>query len=114
MEKGTLLREEDFKTLADRDLRFVGFNLTEIRLDRSVQDQAILNDEFGIQSAIDLCRAGIEARQVRITEIEATEGTKQSIGYELHVAPRRNVFHSSYLAVLRDNAFFALCGVWPE
>src|SRR5207244_7300665 len=104
LEKRPFLWEEDFKTLANGDLRFIRFHLAEIGLDCGVQDQTVLDDEFRIQAPIKLCRTRIEGWKVRIAQIEATKRTKQAIGYELHVAYRRNVFHSSNLAILRDDA----------
>src|SRR5205823_9178152 len=103
----TLLGEEDFAALADGDLRLVGFNLAEIGLDGSVQNQTVLDDEFRIQTTIELCRTRIESWKVRISQIKATERTKQAIGYELHVAAGGNIFHPPDLAVLRDDSFFA-------
>ena len=53
----TLFREEDLKALVDGHLWLVGFDLAEIGFNGCVQNQAVLDDELRIESAVKLCRA---------------------------------------------------------
>src|ERR1700682_1591598 len=46
----TLLRKENFEALIDGDLRLVGSALGKIGMQRGVEDQGILDDEFGIEA----------------------------------------------------------------
>src|ERR1051326_7985802 len=50
-EKRTLLREKYFEPLIDRDLRFVGFDLTEVRICRGIEHEVVMENKLRIESS---------------------------------------------------------------
>src|SRR5690348_9803851 len=49
-EERTLFWEKHFEALVDGDLRLVGFDLAEIRIDGGVEHEAVVQDELGIET----------------------------------------------------------------
>ena len=102
--KRPLFRKEDFETLVDCGLRFIRFDLGEIRIDRGVKYQPVLENDFGIETG-----AGLKAfsEKVRITTgaiVESAERAQRTVGNKLNIPAWRNITHPVNLGFLRKEA----------
>src|SRR6266446_5134192 len=97
-EERTLLREKNRKALIDCHLRVVGFHLAEVRIQRDVKRERILDYEFRVQPSavfklVEESRRRGRARRVGLVQ-EMIAGEK-AVRNELNVAPRRHVSNSA-------------------
>src|SRR5262249_545144 len=86
----TLFRKEHREALIDGDLRLVGFNLAEVRIDGRIEHETVVQDELGVQADLGLHGLAVEKRMVRVAVIDVAKAAQQSVGNELNVAGRRN------------------------
>ena len=101
-----LFWKEDLKPLVDRDLRLIGFNLAEVGIDRGIEHEAIVQNEFRIQADFRLQGSAFKKRIRRIPLIDIAEAPKQRIRDELNIPRRRNVIEAGRRC--RDEA------AWPR
>src|SRR6202171_3964891 len=81
----TLLRKENFEALIDGDLRLVGFDLGKIRAQSGVEDQGVLDDDFGIEAGARFEALAVKMGQAAGAIVQATERAQSTIGDELDV-----------------------------
>ena len=86
-EERPLLREEHLEPLVDRHLRFIGFDLAEIRVQRQVDGECILHDDL----AVDACPSGGVSDESRLGVIQEPGARERAVRDEQHVAARRNL-----------------------
>ena len=89
-EKRPQLRKPHLEALVDGDLRLVGLNLAEVRVERDVQHHAVLKDEFRVQPDI-VFRVVSERRagaRIRVQHIEVPGKEERN---NLNIAPGRDV-----------------------
>ena len=103
-EERPALVESHFETLVDRDLRFVGFHLAEVRVQGRVQHEAVLKHEFGIQPDVFL-RIVIEHRPVGRAGVQHIETARKGKRNELNVSAGRDVAHPPHDGGLIETAF---------
>src|SRR6476660_4443576 len=77
--KWTLFGEENCEALIDGDLRLVGLDLAEVRIDCGVEHEAVVQDELGIKPCFGLQSAALKKRIVRVALIDIAESAQQSI-----------------------------------
>ena len=96
-----------------RHLWVVRFNLAEIRVQRHVERQRVLGNEFRIESGAvleDIAEAG--SRAVRWL-IQKVTGRQQPIGNQLNIAARRNMLESADWRELLGKALHPLRHIGP-
>src|SRR6266852_4322035 len=96
-EEWTLLREKNRKALIDCHLRVVGFHLAEVRIQRDVKRERILDHEFRVEprAVFKLIEeSGRRGRTWRVGLVQEMIAGKKAVRNELNVAPRRHVFNS--------------------
>src|SRR5207302_4953527 len=90
-----LLREEHLKALIHGVLRLVRFDLREIGINGRVQHQAVVENEFGIETELALKITVVETWLNGIAVIQTVQTADVSVRIELHVAAGGNVRHAS-------------------
>src|SRR3954462_6417672 len=84
-EKRALLGEEDFETLIDGDLRLVRFDLAEVRIDGGIEDEAVMQNEFCVQSDLGLQPSVFKEGIGRIALVDVPEPAQQAVRNNLDV-----------------------------
>ncbi len=69
LKEGPLFRKENFEALVHRDLRIIGFDLPEIRIDGGVKNQAVFQHDLRIQPGFRLQMFAGKALPGRITRV---------------------------------------------
>src|SRR5260370_28281019 len=99
-----LFREENLETLIDGDLRLVGFDLGKIGTQSGVEDQGILEDDFGIEAGTRFEALPVKMGHAAGTIIQAAERAQRTIGNKLDVAAGRDFSESIGVCFLREPA----------
>src|SRR5260370_27024566 len=102
--EGALLREENLETLIDGDLRLVGFDLGRIGTQSGVEDQGILEDDFGIEAGTRFEALPVKMGHAAGTIIQAAERAQRTIGNKLDVAAGRDFSESIGVCFLSEPA----------
>ena len=103
-EKGAELGKEDGIALVDGELGLVGFDLTEVGVDRGVEDDGVLEDGLGVAAGGAFELTG---RKVGIVGVEREKSVLvlgESVGVELEVARAGNALDAAKGALLGERA----------
>src|SRR6266567_1780375 len=82
----TLLGKENFEALVDGDLRLVGFDLADIGTEGGIEDEAVVQDELGIESNLGLQGAAIKKWVGWVERINVAETAEECVGNQLDIA----------------------------
>src|SRR5512142_1015576 len=78
-EKGTFLGEEHFEALIYRDLRLVGLDLAEVRINGSIQHEAVVQDELGVEADIRFQPAALKERAIGIALVDISKPSQEGV-----------------------------------
>src|SRR5437868_1237173 len=84
-EEGTFLGKEHFEALIDRDLRLVGLDLAEVRINGSIQHEAVVQDELGVEADIRFQPAPFKKRVIGIALVDIAKPSQKGVRNELHI-----------------------------
>src|SRR6267143_1428505 len=85
-----LFGEENLEPLVGRDLRLVGFHLAEVRINRRIAHEAVVQDDFRVETNVGLELAALVERMIRVALINVAEAAEDSVGNDLDVASWRD------------------------
>ncbi len=110
----TLLRKEHLETLVNRVLRLIGFHLAEIRFNRGIEDEAVFEDNLGIQACFSVKRLALEIRIGGHVLVYGPEASGKNIEIKLHVLTRGDVLQADDCPFLdQSSRYFGGGGVRP-
>src|SRR5260370_13267671 len=97
-----LVREEYLETLIDGDLRLVGFDMGKIGTQSGVEDQGILEYDFGIEAGTRFEALPVKMGHAAGTIVQAAERAQRTIGNKLDVAAGRDFSESIGVCFLSE------------
>src|ERR1700680_3904099 len=113
-EERTLFGEEHLEPLVNGDLRLVGFHLAEVRIERRIDHEAVVQNEFRVETTVWLELSALVERMIRVALINVAEAAEEPVGNDLDVASWRDEREPGRGRGLVETPLDAVGDTWPE
>jgi hypothetical protein len=94
--------------------RIVNADLAEVRIDRGIQHQAIVQDELGVEPAIALQMLVFKVRIDGIDGVQLAQAARDGVRLKLHVLPAPHVAETLDFHILREASGDVVIAARPE